>query len=584
MLILPLEWVPRRKEPIPTSLLERHGPLLGTFLWARGLDSEDSVENFLNPKLEDLSSPFKILNMKAASLRLAAALSNNESIAVYADYDMDGMSGLALLVSFFESCGAKTVTPYQPHRFEDGYGVHPDAIRTLADQGIKVIVTVDTGISASEAALEAKKCGVDLIITDHHKQLSDLPETPYILNPNQRLDDCGMTYLSGAGMAFYFAIAVRATLRSQGYFTKRQLAEPDLRQWLDLFVLGTVADSVDLVGDNRALVRSGLRQLIASERPGIKALRELTVPNAKYLSARDVSFSITPKLNAASRLGKAHLSTELLMTKDSARAQELASELMSLNEERGRIQSQVFDEAFGQAQDQVAAQDPPVLVVHGDWHEGVLGVVAAKLTEKFSRPTIVLTKVSNDLDMLRGSMRTLAPVSCVKALDACQDLLHKYGGHAMAAGLQMKSRFIDDFSDRIWQSTRNFLSTLTEKAIVSFDDFLPQAIDLANVEALEVTSPWGSGNPEPLYRVNGIELGSIQMMGGGQHLKCQIMDGITVIGFFKAEDVERLKKIGARRFDALVTPEINRFRNQKTVQLRLQYVRPSETSDSVSRS
>jgi single-stranded-DNA-specific exonuclease len=573
------EWVRRKPGPAPEPYLEKFGSLLGRVLWARGYDSPSDAEEFLNPKLEQISTPFKLLNMDASSDLVAEAIIQKKPIAVYADYDMDGMSGLALLVSFFRTLTDSPIVPYQPHRFEDGYGVHASAIETLADQGVKLVITVDTGITAVEAARAAKKRGVDFVITDHHLQVGELPDTLYTINPNQKACMSGLRYLSGAGVAFYLAIAVRKKLRDKGFFVKDGVAqqEPDLRQWLDFFVLGTIADHVDLVDDNRILTRAGLRVLLNSTRPGIAALRSKVLPNAKFISTRDVGFSMTPKLNAASRLGKAQLSTELLLTEDPVRGEELANELMTLNDERSKIQSLVFEEALAQANSQVAKDDPPVLVVHGNWHEGVLGVVAAKLTDKFGRPSIVLTKL-HDLEMHRGSMRTLAPVSCVRALDACRDLLHRYGGHKMAAGLQIKSHSITEFRERLWDGTKKFLATLTELEPVSFDEDLPENLSFSEVEALEGTSPWGSGNPEPLFKVKSIDLSAIQMLKG-QHLKCQLSNGLEVIGFFKSDDVERLKKTGSKSFDALVTPEINRFRNQKNIQLRLHYVRPSEAAD-----
>jgi single-stranded-DNA-specific exonuclease len=572
-----LEWKKRKREPAPTELSSKFGPLLGQFLWARGYESEEQAEGFLNPRLDNLKSPFELSSLATSAERIATAIADGETIAVYADYDMDGMSGLALLVSFFGACGAKTVVPYQPSRLEEGYGVHPEAIRQLAEQGARVIVTVDTGITAREAANTAKETGVDLIITDHHQQLGDLPDTTYIINPNRELDQSGLRYLSGVGVAFYLAIGVRAKLRERGYFERLKMPEPELKNWLDLFVLGTIGDCVDLINDNRILVRVGLKQLLRTERPGLRLLLDRAIPNARQLSCRDVSFSLAPKLNAASRLGQAQLSTELLLTQDTVRATDLVNQLMNLNEQRGQIQKEVYEEALSQATAQVESQDPPVIVVHGEWHEGVLGVVAAKLVEKFSRPSVVLTRVGN-VGMLRGSMRTLAPLSCVRALDTCRDLLHRYGGHKMAAGLQLKHDFFQNFSERLWNSTTTFISTLTEKENVAYDGSLPKHLDFSSVEALDAAAPWGTGNPEPLFKVKNLDLQAIQLLNG-QHLKIQDKNtGLTVIGFFKSDDVERLKKSGAMHFDALVTPEINRFRNQKTLQLRLHYVRPSQAS------
>lgn len=572
------DWIKRKCESVPTPFLKLYGSLLGNLLWARGIQTLDGAELFLNPKLDQITSPFVLRNMERSAVSLVAAISKQEQIAVYADYDMDGMSGLALLISFFKSIGIENVLHYQPDRLSEGYGVHVTAIDALYAKGVRHIITVDTGIAANEAATRCKELGITLYITDHHLQGETLPDTEFIVNPNQKLCKSGLPYLSGAGVAFYLAIALRSKLRESGFFKNR--VEPDLRELLDLFVLGTIADHVDLIGDNRILVRAGLKILVSSDRPGVKALRLKTLPQASLLSSRDVAFSITPKLNAASRLGQAHLSTELLTTESYDRAQELTALLLGLNEQRSKIQSGVYDEAYKQAQDQILASDPPVIVVQGDWHEGVLGVVATKLTEKLGRPSIVLTKLEQS-NLLRGSMRTLAPVSCVKALDTCRDLLSRYGGHKMAAGLQLDSQIFGPFTERLWSKTKTFLESLSEFEPLNYDAELPQGLSMEDVEALEAGSPWGNGNPEPLFRVQGLDLSLMKPLSG-QHLKCQINGNQTLIGFFKADEFEQLRKSGATHFDALVTPEINRFRNQKTIQLRLHYVRPSETPHSVS--
>ena len=567
-------WQTRRSEPLPEGFEKQFGALLAPLLWARGFSSENDALEFLNPKMDQLTSPSRLANMDISAERLAQAIHAGEQITVYSDYDMDGMSGMALLYSFLKEIGCQKVSHYQPHRFDEGYGVHPEAIRTLAKEGAQLIITVDTGISANEAAKVARELGLTLIITDHHKQLGELPDTPFVLNPNQHADNSGLNFLSGAGMAMYLAIAVRAVLRNQGFFRTRP--EPDLRLWLDYFVLGTVADHVSLVGDNRILVRAGLLQFMKSERPGIKALRQKTLPNATSVSERDLGFSVIPKLNAASRLGKAHLSTELLITENPLRAEELATELLSLNEERSRIQAGVYEEALCQANEQMLSLDPPIVVVHGAWHEGVLGVVAAKLVEKFGKPSVVLTKVSEG-SLLRGSMRTTDPISCIRALEACKEMLIRYGGHTKAAGLLMEFGSIKDFSEKIWAQTKAFISELTSSLPIEYESELPKKLTLAQVEALQEASPWGTGNPEPMFLLRELAVKNIKELGG-QHIRCQIMDGCTLIGFFKASELNKLKSLGTQSIDALVTPEINRFRGQSTVQLRVQYVRPSQTT------
>lgn len=561
-------WRARSPESHPNELSQRYGRLVAQILWQRGLADEREIENFLNPKLESLQNPFRLKDLEGAGERLAAAVTQQESVVIYGDYDIDGMSGLSLLVSFLRACGGLHISHYQPERLNEGYGVHAAAMHELHARGAKVIVTVDTGIAALEAAAEAKKLGMDLIITDHHQQILAKPEALFVVNPNQFEDQSGLGYLSGTGVAFYVAIATRVALRKSGYF--HTLPEPDVKNWLDLFVLGTIADSVDLIGENRTLVRAGLKSLSTTERPGLRALLNRVLSTPYSASVRDVSFSIAPKLNAASRLGRADLSTKLLLCEDPVQAVALVEEIMTLNAERTEIQAKVYAEALAQATVQIDKHNPPVLVVHGDWHEGVLGIVAAKLVEKLGRPSIVLSRHTEN--KLRGSMRTLQHFSCIRALENCKDFLVKYGGHRMAAGMQLTAEKIDGFCENLWASATTYLETLSEEPPLVFDGALPSTLTVDDVESLEKLAPWGNGNPEPLFLLENFDFSKAQILKE-EHIKCRDTAGREIIGFFKAKELEALRQLGNQNFDVLVTPELNRFRGAKSVQLRLQYVR-----------
>lgn len=572
---LKVEWAKRRADDVPASFVEKFGKLAGPVLWSRGFAELESAETFLSARLDSIASPFRLKEMSEAADRVAQAVRAGDTIAVYADYDMDGMTGLALLASFFAKLGTPVI-PYQPDRLAEGYGVHKEAIQDLVNRGARLIITVDTGIAALEAALEAKRLGVDLIITDHHQQILDRPEALYVVNPNQFGDTSELSYLSGAGVAFYLALATRSRLREQGFFTLGR-PEPDLKEALDLFTLGTVADSVELRGENRPLVRAGLKQLLNTKRPGLRALLEKCVPGKEFLSARDLAFSVAPKLNAASRMGKAHLSTEVLLTDDPARAEVLVEEIMALNGKRSEVQAQVFEEALQKAITQIADHQAPVLVVDGEWHEGVLGIVAAKLVEKFARPAIVLTRIEGN--RLRGSMRTVSYFSCVRSLAARQDLLVRYGGHRMAAGLVMEEAQLASFRAQLWDGARDFLGAEEINQQILFDLDLPGDLKLLDVEMAESLAPWGVGNLEPLLRVEKLCLAQGTLLKG-EHFKCRLPNGMDVIGFYKGREIDAHIKAGVQDFDALVIPEINRFRNNKTIQLRLEHVRPSENHSS----
>lgn len=569
-------WKLRRPGVPSVELRQRFGPLAGHVLWARGFESASDTESRFNARLDSLRSPFTILNMEAATTKVADAITEGRKIVVYGDYDIDGTSGLAVLTTFLRAVGAKDVIAFQPDRLVDGYGVHPAAMENLKARGADLVITVDTGTTAVEAGKTAQRIGLDFIVTDHHQQLGELPPGAIVLNPNQAGDTSGLNMLSGAGMAFYFAAGLRSKLRDMGWFRDDRVA-PDLREWLDLVVLGTVADVVPLVEENRALVRVGLQQLAKTKRAGLGALVQRTLSRLgpdEIPSARDVAFALTPKLNAASRMGKAELSTELLLTDDAERAEVLVEEILSLNSQRSSIQAKVFEEALALADE---AGDSPVLLVAGnDWHEGVLGIVAAKLVETFHRPAIVITRLPHDPERLRGSMRTVRGMSCLEILGSAKEHLAAFGGHEMAAGLQVLASQVEPLRAKL----RNFApseATATERTI-EFDAEWPSAgwmLNADDVVRMEGLGPWGEANPEPLFLVRGLDVSAVKTLKES-HAKTKLPTGPEVIGFFKAAAFAEMAAQGHQKFDALVSPSLNRFRGTATVQFRLEHVRPHQ--------
>jgi len=566
------KWVLRRPEEPAPSLISEFGPLLGGILWARGFDAPPAAQAFLNPSFEGLTSPFKMQDMQAAAERLAQAVTSGECICVYADYDMDGISGLALLESFLKACGTTQVSHYQPHRFDDGYGLHPEALAELHGQGVKVVVTVDTGTTALAAAAKARELDLHLIITDHHQTIPELPDTPWLVNPNRPDDESGLGYLSGVGVAFYLCIALRSVLRERGWFKEKGLSEPDLRKWLDLFTLGTVGDVVDLKNDNRVLVRTGLEQLLRTRRAGLRCLVDRVFAGTRRISARDVGFSLVPKLNAASRMGQAELSTRLLLCDDPVVAGQIVDKIIELNTQRSDIQAQVFAEALEQAVLQME-QDPKVLTVRGPWHEGVLGIVAAKIGERFGRPAIVLAEMeAGEEKLLRGSMRAKAPCHCVKLLDGASAHLIRYGGHQAAAGMQMKASSWDGFVSDLARTAEQLDYDQTQE--LAFDGEIDRPPSLEDIVRLERLAPWGAGNPEPLLLMRRVPVSLLGLLKE-VHVKGKV-GGADVIGFSRGAEFEALRAQKVEHIDVLAVPEINIFRNQPKVQLRIEGLRASE--------
>ena len=558
----------------------KHGELLGKVLWARGFETptSDDLGTFLDPKLKDIQSPSLMLNMDSSVDRIFEAISKKEALCIYSDYDMDGMAGLSLLFSFLEKCGVENISHFQPHRFDDGYGLHPEALQKLFDQGNKLVITVDTGTTAVEAVEHANKIGLDVIITDHHAQKEVLPNTQWLINPNQTGDTSDLGYLSGTGVAFYACMALRQKLRESGYF--KNIPEPDLREWLDLFCLGTVGDVVDLKGDNRPLIRTGLQYLVNTHRPGLKALLENTLSSDRiaHINTRDLAFSVIPKLNAASRMGQAQLSTELLLTSLRDKGDELVEKIIELNTLRSTTQDEIHKEAMVQA---LAQSDANVLVLKGEWHEGVLGIVAAKLVEEFSKPSIVLAELNEDgKSELRGSMRTPAAFSCLNLLNTTEDLLGRFGGHQAAAGMQLDGKNFITFQKRLHDSFEELYLNKDEAPSIELNYDaeldLSSPLRIKDVSDLSKAEPYGAGNPEPTFMVKNYPIDSFSILKE-RHIKSKrSITGPDLIGFNIAQQWQGYVNSGESTIDLLVVPELNVFRGNAKAQLRIQAMQKSQ--------
>ena len=420
-------------------------PLVARLLWLRGIRDEPRARSFLNPRMADLSPPEGLVGLERATDRLARALLGGERIAVCGDYDVDGMTGTSLLVRFLRLAAKPPSTPDEegqvtwsiPDRQQDGYGLSIRAIEALAEDGVTVAVTVDNGVTAVEPIRRAVELGMDVIITDHHLPGDEVPPALAIVNPRLGaegpLEGAGAHDLCGCGLAFQLAWAVADRLRGRGMDAMK--LKSFLRDAIGLVALATVCDVVPLRGQNRLLVAAGLSSLRRSPHPGIQALLEVCELGRLPLTTEDVGFKIGPRLNAAGRLGTPEVVIELLTTDDAARARDLAKSLDDANKERRRIERGVLDEAEAVAKQLVEERDPSALVVWGEgWHMGVVGIVAARLVDKYARPAAV---IAFDEGKGRGSCRSVAAVDVHQALEASCDHLGNWGGHAAAAGLDI---------------------------------------------------------------------------------------------------------------------------------------------------
>lgn len=538
------------------EFIAEFGTLLGRFLSARGFTEVESAKDFLNPRLSQLPSPFTLKDLKESADVVASIVANNKPLLVYGDYDVDGMSGLTLAADFLRKIGFTNFECYQPHRFDEGYGVHAFALERIHQTfPFECVLTVDSGITSVEAAKWAKENKVAFVITDHHLPGPELPDTPFIVNPNQEGCTSGLGILCGTAVLFFLLAGVKNILKK----------DIKLDEFLDLVALATVADQMQLVGANRSFVREGLKRWPGKVRPG---LQMLAANGNKNFEARDIAFSVAPRLNAASRMGQVEKALALLRSETLEEAHLAMQEVEKLNDTRVISQATVHKEAQLQAILQVEA-GRGLLVVHGEkWAEGVLGIVAAKLCEEHFLPSIVLSKTEKGT--LRGSMRSFAGFHCLSFLEGARDILVKFGGHAEAAGLEIEFAKLSAFEAYIHNV--DFSENPTER-ITEYDADLLRMPTVEEVEKLSQGGPWGKGNPNPVFCISRLELADRKVLKE-RHVKWQFGSGCA-IGFGFEDLSKKLETSGHQEIDALVVPEIHEYREKRSVQLRITQIRPS---------
>ncbi|MFQ5614093.1 MAG: single-stranded-DNA-specific exonuclease RecJ [Anaerolineae bacterium] len=547
-------------------------PLVVQVLYNRGITSPADVEEFINGTWSQ-DNPFDLSGMNRAVSRLRQAIKDDQPIAVYGDYDADGVTATALMVQVLTALGAKVCT-YIPNRFDEGYGLNKEALAELAGQGVKVVLTVDCGIRSIEEVAYGAGLGLDIIITDHHHLAQDeagddlLPPALAALNPKQRRCAYPFKELAGVGLAYKLS---QALLRTTTWLDRRSppLREEDL---LDLVALGTVADLAPLVGENRMLVQQGLARLNQTERPGLRALIEQTLTRPGKIRSGTIGFTLGPRLNAAGRLDSALTAYRLLVTTQPDEARQLAATLDAQNRERQNLTLA----SQGKARQVILADEaraPLYFISDPDFNPGIVGLVASRLTDEFYRPTLVAERGQTHT---RGSARSIPEFHITHALDQCADLLVRYGGHAAAAGFTLKNENVPEFEDRLLNiagdalSGHELLPTLTIDAEVNL-----RGVSWELVQALADLEPFGYSNPTPCFSTCGLAVKSQRRVGAeGKHLKLVVHDGKrawSAIAFGQGEWAEHLP----RRVDLAYALEINEWNGQQRLQLNVKDIRPA---------
>ena len=494
-----------------TRLLGCH-PATAAILAQRGLDSEKDIQAFLNPSLHHLRPPFGIAGMTRAVTRLGNALLKKERVLIFGDYDVDGVTATTLLYQFLKEIDAE-VSFHIPHRVNEGYGLKASHITDIAIPGeIKLLLTVDCGVSSHKAVSLANENGIDVIITDHHDIPPKLPDALAVVNPKR--DDChsGLENLSGVGLAFYLALALRKHLRDSGFFQNRK--EPNLKKSCDLVALGTVSDMVPLVDENRILTCTGIEILRSAQRPGIKALANTCGVDLRHIDAPDISFRFGPRINAAGRMDHAVIAARLLRTPLPEKAGQDAALLSKFNSRRQQEEESVLADILARIdRDPGLAERNCMVFASPDWHEGVVGIVAARLTRLYFKPVILLSMKKG---LGKGSARSIPGIDIRSALAACAHMLQGFGGHPMAAGLQLQADQIEPFWKHLQQvigrtvSDEAFLPKTRIDYILELSDITPKLLD-------EITSlgPFGVQNPQPVFMANHVHVRTSSMVGKG---------------------------------------------------------------------
>ena len=559
------QWKIAHPSPEGRAQLERAGipSLLACVLSARGVTEPEQAWKLLTPGEEPLLDPMLLKDMDRAVLRVGRALKTGELMAVYGDYDVDGITSTCLLTDCLTRLGGR-VRSYIPDRLEEGYGLNEEAVLHLAQQGVTLIITVDCGITAAREVEFARELGIDVVITDHHECKQAIPEAAAVVDPHR--PDCPYPFkgLAGVGVALKLAMAAAGPDRAGLVF----------REYADLAAVGTVADVMPMTGENRTIVQTGLAALAHPRRVGLAQLMEEAGLGDKPVTSVSIGYTLAPRINAAGRMGQADLAAELLLTRDPSRAAALAQELCALNRERQTIECEIFQECVQRLERR--PQSGIILLADEHWHQGVVGIVASRLTEKYSCPAFM---VCLDQGIGKGSCRSWGGVNLFHLLTQCQDLLEGFGGHAMAAGFTVREENIPALERRLRQLVLEERAGEELPSLLEIDAaVLPQELTVEAVEALDALEPCGAGNPRPVLVLTGAHVISAAQVGRGRHLKLRLEGrGVPLDAIFFSVDGSELGLTPGCRVDVAFYPQINDFRGVRSVQLQVVDLRHAMT-------
>lgn len=518
----------------------------------RGLDDAAHLREFLGEG-EPLSDPFLLKDMDKAAARITRAVDNMEKIAVYGDYDADGVTSTAMLYSYLETRGADVIF-YIPQREGEGYGMNIGAVEYLKEQGVSLIVTVDNGISSVQEVARANELGIDVVVTDHHRPQEILPDAVAVVDAYRPDDTSPYKHFSGVGIAFKLLMALEDGAGD---------VEDLLEAYSDLAAIGTIGDIVPLTGENRTLIRAGLERLSQSDRPGVQALLENAGIAGKALTSTNVAFTLVPRINATGRMGAPERAVRLLISGYEEEAEVLSEEICADNEERRRVEAEIAEAAFADIEAKGYMKDRVVVVDGENWHHGVIGIVASRVTEHCGKPCMIISRGETEA---KGSGRSIEGFSLFEAICACGDLLIKFGGHPMAAGITLKPENIEAFRRRINQYAAEHFPQMPTQTVTLDCKLNPAALSVSMAQSLTQLEPFGNGNPQPVFGLFNMELSNVTPVGGGGHLRLTLEKNGAVITAmrFNTKPEELPYHIGDK-IDLAVQLEAREFRGQPSL-------------------
>ena len=545
-------------EAVNTLVGQGYAPLAAMVLASRNIATPQQAEAYLSCE-QPLVDPYRLKDMDMAASRVIYALEKGERIAVFGDYDVDGITATCLLTEYLRSCGADCV-PYIPGRLEEGYGLNPIAINYLHRQGVKLIVTVDCGITALEEAQLCKQLGIDLVITDHHECKDVLPEAIAVVDPHRVDSGYPHKELSGVGVAFKLACAL--------------CPDPEelLNRYADMVCLGTVADVMPLHGENRVFVSRGLELLKDTRRPGLAALMELAGCDPKTLTATSVGYTLAPRINAAGRMGQIDLAVELFLTDDPQKGKELANALCELNRQRQDVEREIYQQAISMLPE---GETPSAIVLADEtWHQGVVGIVSSRIAEEYCCPTFLICL---DGEHGKASSRSYGGFNLFSALTELSHLLESYGGHELAAGFTINRAQIPAFREAISALAKAHCTDDTPRTVLEADcKIQPELLTIHNIDSLNRLEPCGNGCPKPVLVMEDLQVERITPVGGGKHLRLRLRSGRhSIPAIFFSATAESASIVQGDMVDVAFHAQVNEFRGERSVQMNIQDIRPN---------